>query len=147
MRVVALDLLLELNQVLQLQLVLLETRTHLPRLLRLLLRLLLQLAVESGQLWDFLGFLPDRLEEFPAVESHCPCCHGLLLLLVRTVGEVLDPKAVFLGCGIEVGSGIHGLFGVADGWAVVEVVGLPEGLLGELFLGCLFGEGVVLVLY
>ena len=60
---------------------------------------------------------------------------------------MLDPKAVFLGSGIEVGSGIHGLFGVTDGWAVVEVVGLPEGLLGELFLGCLFGEGVVLVLY
>lgn len=150
LRVVALDLLLELYQVVQLELVLLlevVLHSNLLRLAfcRLLLRLLLELAVEGGKFWDFVGLLPDGLEEFSAIESHCGSYYGFLFFFVWAVGEVLDPKAVFLSRRVEVGSGIHGRFGIAAGRTVIEVVGLPEGFLGELFLGYLFGKLVVLV--
>lgn len=110
-----------------------------------LLGLLLEFAVESSQLWDFLGFFADRLEEFPTVEGHSSCCYGFLFLLIWTVGQMLDPKVVLLCSWVEVSRGIHASFGVGAGRAVVEAVGLPEGLLGELLLGSLFGEGIVLV--
>lgn len=113
----------------------------------LLLGFLLELAVESRQLWDFLGFFADRLEEFAAVEGHSSGCDGFLFLLVWTVGQMLDPKAVLLCSWVEVSRGIHASLGVGAGRAVIEAAGLPEGLLGELFLGCPFGEGVVLVVH
>lgn len=107
----------------------------------------LELAVESSQLWDLLGLFAVRLEEFPTVEGHGRGCYGLLFLLIGTVGEMLNPEAVLLCSWVEVGGGVHAIFGVGGDRAVIEAAGLPEGLLGELLLGCLFGEGVVLVVH
>lgn len=109
-----------------------------------LLGLLLELAVKGGQLWDLLGLFADRLEELPAVERHRRP-YGFLLLLVWAVGEMLNPEAVPLSRRVEVSGGVHADFIVGEGRAVVEAVGVPEGLLGELLLGCLFGKGIVLV--
>ncbi len=70
----------------------------------------LQLAIEGGQLWDLTGVFVGALSEFAAIERNGACFHGgFNFFLVGTDGHVLNPKRILLlGGGFEEGSGIHG---------------------------------------
>jgi hypothetical protein len=147
--VVALDLILEFYQLLDLQRPLLLAETALPLtvnalLLHALLRLLSSLLhppVEGRHLWH-AALLPYGLCEFSTVEGHRHALGGSLsLFFERTVGEMLDSKRVFFVGVVEVGRSIHRVLRTR-GWVFKEEVALSKGLLGLLLLPVLLAEFV-----